>query len=305
MGPMCNLLQRPYQLADGTICRCESPLPGIAGKEVSYLDHFGADSLSSTNMAQEGWFEERYPNLLEDARLTFVETVNAWVEAHWGQSEFNEKTPRIAVHGRNKYESKKNANVVWTNTKMRDDRFESCGDTPQSWNEADKLVGSFAIDFETPVKINYGKVMVLGAPEEIYQWTAVLYVEDTLGAQSNDSFPDFVKRLAPSRTVKRGRWKISGTGSKPKQFAFRKHVVVAGDTLSDLANRYYKDTKLWPVIYRINWLTIGANPHKLSVGTVLQIPELSELGVGYVESAVRFASTAANNPNPVLVPPPW
>jgi hypothetical protein len=215
VGPMCVLRQSPDTLKDGTLCRCASPLPGPDGKDPSIWDNFGADKLPAPYLGQERWFERRYPNLLEEARVDFTDSINDWVEHHWGETEYKEKTPRIAVHGRNKYEAKINANIVWTNLKMRDNRFEKCGDIPQTFGEADDLVGSFAIDVKTPIIITYTKKTVQGKTVETFEWTAELYVEDVLGAQADDKMPNFIKGMAPSRTVKRGTWEIHGEGTKP------------------------------------------------------------------------------------------
>jgi LysM repeat protein len=303
-GPMCQLRHRPLRLADGTICRCESPLPGPDGQEPSISDNFGADKLATPYLGQERWFERRYPNLLEDARLNFVSSINHWIEFNWADKEYNETSRRIAVHGRNKYESKKNANIVWTNLRMRDDRFEQCGDLPQTFGESDDLVGSFAIDIETPVKITYLKKTVQGQTVETFEWTAVMYVEDVLGAQANDNLPGFVKSLAPSRKVKRGKWEIHGEGVKPPDYSARTHTVVPGDTLSLLAKKYYKDETLWPIIYRINRHILDTDLRKLRVGAVLDIPELSQIDPLLKEAAMRSAPSATGNSNTIPVAPP-
>jgi nucleoid-associated protein YgaU len=52
----------------------------------------------------------------------------------------------------------------------------------------------------------------------------------------------------------------------------RTHVVVAGDTLFELARRFYGNGALFPVIATANGI---ADPDRISVGQVLVIPPLT------------------------------
>ncbi len=65
-----------------------------------------------------------------------------------------------------------------------------------------------------------------------------------------------------------------------------KHTVVAGDTLSKLADKYYKDAKLWPIIYAANQWAIGNNPNTLKVGMQLIIPDLDTLSPAEITRAM-------------------
>jgi LysM repeat protein len=51
------------------------------------------------------------------------------------------------------------------------------------------------------------------------------------------------------------------------------HVVIRGDTLSKLAEKYYRDVKKWPLIYAANRSAVGTNPNLIQPGTALKIPE--------------------------------
>ena len=51
------------------------------------------------------------------------------------------------------------------------------------------------------------------------------------------------------------------------------HTVRSGDTLTGIAERYYRQADNWRLIYEHNRATIGRNPDRLQVGTRLQIPE--------------------------------
>ena len=51
-------------------------------------------------------------------------------------------------------------------------------------------------------------------------------------------------------------------------------AVVAGDTLSALADRYLGDMARWPEIYRLNRAVVGDDPNRLSVGLTLELPAM-------------------------------
>jgi hypothetical protein len=56
---------------------------------------------------------------------------------------------------------------------------------------------------------------------------------------------------------------------------FKKHTVVKGDCLWDIAGYYYNDPFLWPVIYKANEDSI-ADPHWIYPGEVFVIPNVPE-----------------------------
>lgn len=283
-GPMCQVLKRPDWKDDGTICRCASPLPGPVAPDLSMWDHWTWGDTSNTYLGHERWFEQRYPNLLENARVRFVKDVNTWVELHWGETKYDETTARIKVHGRNKFESSANKNIQWSETFMRDDRFEVCGDQPQSFHEADMVVGSFAIDIVTPIEITYSTAVVNGQSVATFSWTSTMYVEDTMGIQPHDK-PAKLGLLGylPSHKVKRAIWTIGGEGRRVPQESWKKHRVVRGDTLRSLAKQYYGDTEKWPILYKFNVDAIGPEPGKLKIGTMLVIPDPTRLSPGLIQ----------------------
>ena len=53
----------------------------------------------------------------------------------------------------------------------------------------------------------------------------------------------------------------------------KKHVVVAGDTLTGLAKKYYGDAKMYMVLYEANKGIIGDDPNMIKVGMELVVPE--------------------------------
>lgn len=60
--------------------------------------------------------------------------------------------------------------------------------------------------------------------------------------------------------------------AKPATPAANTYTVRAGDTLSHIALRFYKDAELWPEIHEANMGVIGDNPARLRVGMKLTIP---------------------------------
>lgn len=61
--------------------------------------------------------------------------------------------------------------------------------------------------------------------------------------------------------------------------AAQDYEVVSGDTLSQISNKVYGDSKHWNLIYEANKKVIGADPAELVVGTKLTIPSKPQAGV--------------------------
>jgi len=266
-GPMCQLYQRPIVVEDGTLCRCESPLPGTIGKHPEMEDNFawpvGVDA--SKPLGEEAWFERQYPNLLEDARLKYLDFIDLWVQSNWGKSPLKEKTPRISVIARDTAYRNEDGSI--RKVEKNDNRFERCGDVPQTPYEADKVLGSWAIDIETPVEVNYSNRTVGGKLIERFDWVAVMYVEDVLGLQADNQIVHQLGRgllkLAPSRRVKRARWNIRGGGLS--------YVIVAGDTLSKIALALGGVARDWKEIFEANRTRIK-DPNQIIPGQRIFIP---------------------------------
>lgn len=266
-GPLCQVLNSPVVLDDGTLCRCESPLPGPLGEQPEMLDQFrwplGVDT--SKPLGEEAWFEQRYPDLIEDARLRFVDAINNYVCAHWGDSQYKDQKQRINVNARDT--SYGNADGSIRIVKKTDNRFERCGDRPQTPHEADKVLGSFSIDIETPVTVRYSSRDYDGRNLHTFEWIAVMYVEDVLGLQEDNSVVHWLGRwtlpLAPSRRVVRARWRIRGNGQS--------YLVVAGDSLSKIASVICGNEQKWRTIYAANRSRIP-DPNHVRPGQRLMIP---------------------------------
>jgi LysM repeat protein len=59
--------------------------------------------------------------------------------------------------------------------------------------------------------------------------------------------------------------------SSPSPLPVRRHIVADGETLPEIAQRYYRDSTLWTFIYRANQERLPS-PELLPIGTELVIP---------------------------------
>lgn len=260
----------------------------------------------NTILWEEAWFEHRYPNLLEDSRVKFTGNINDWIQNNWGQPAYNETSPRISVVGQNFYNNPQNAATTWNDRLMRDDRYQGCGDIPQTFNESDIVLGRFALDFETPVMITYSQKSHNGRMVRAFEWKTVMYVEDKLGTDPHDSI-SFLSRIAPGRRVKRARWEIKGSGMNAKDIAYqapeKTHWIQPGDTLTKLAERYYQDKRLWLLIYKRNYMMIGESPNVIKAFSTLVIPDLSTLSQSVIDEARSTPLPPPGSGNVITMPP--
>jgi len=81
-----------------------------------------------------------------------------------------------------------------------------------------------------------------------------------------------------------------------------RHIVRPGDSLSKLAQEYYGEAQLWPVIYDVNRAIIGDDPNRLTIGQDLVIPSISSMQQVDIANARRKASQWYG-PSPVRVEP--
>ena len=169
-----------------------SPSPSI-------IDHFGN---STSPLGEEKWFEENYTGWLKEARKRFTEEINAGVDC--SSVSFNGPSSRINI-----YPSVNRGGA--TTKRTRGGNEQDYGDAGQTDWSADKVLGSFSIDYVTPVKIVYATI---GNGKRSYTWTTTMYVEDVLGSQDGDFIRKIpgIASITPSRRVRRASWTLSGSG---------------------------------------------------------------------------------------------
>ncbi len=169
----------------------------------SIVDQFGFAPLPS---GEEKWFERNYAGWLAEARRRFSAEIDRGIDCK--STSFNGPSSRINIEP-----SENRSGSTSNRTPGSNER--QYGDAGQSDWSADKVLGSFSIDYVTPVKITYTN---MGGGKRRYNWSAEMYVYDVLGTQEYDPIRripvvgDIVGSLTPSRGVKRATWTLSGSG---------------------------------------------------------------------------------------------
>lgn len=169
----------------------------------SIIDHFGFTPLPK---GEEKWFERNYPGWLAEARRRFTAEIESNIDCK--AASFNGPSGRINI------EPSENRGGS-TSNRTPDGNEQEYGDAGQSDWSADKVLGSFSIDYETPVKITY--VSKSGGKRQ-YLWSTKMYIYDVLGSQEYDPIRQLplvggiVRKLTPSRGTKRATWTLSGSG---------------------------------------------------------------------------------------------
>jgi hypothetical protein len=82
----------------------------------------------------------------------------------------------------------------------------------------------------------------------------------------------------------------------------RRHLVRSGDSLSKLAQQYYGDAQLWPVIYQANARAIGPDPDRLRVGQPVEVPDIACIDRASLAEARRRAGLR-RSPGTITVAP--
>jgi len=169
----------------------------------SIIDQFGFAPLPQ---GEEKWFERNYSGWLAEARRRFTAEIESNIDCK--ATSFNGPSGRINI------EPSENRGGS-TSSRTPGGNEQEHGDAGQSDWSADKILGSFSIDYETPVRITY---VNNGGGKRKYSWTTKMYIYDVLGLQEHDPIRqvpligDVLGKMAPSRGVKRATWILSGSG---------------------------------------------------------------------------------------------
>ena len=168
------------------------PIPDI-------LDHFGN---STDPLGEEKWFERHYAGWLAEARKRFSAEINAGIDCK--TQTFNGPSTRINI-----YPSDDRGGSATKQTPGGNE--QEYGDRGQSDWSADKILGSFSIDYETPVTVRYTSV---DGKKRKFVWETKMYVADVLGTQEGDRIRMIpgMAAITPSRQVKRASWILRGSG---------------------------------------------------------------------------------------------
>ena len=162
------------------------------------FDQFGNNT---DPLGEEKWFEKHYSGWLAEARKRFTKEINSNIDCV--NEFFNGPSKRISVL------PSKNRGGSTTRQTAGGNETEF-GDAGQSDFFADKVLGRFAIDYVTPVKIKDDTVR----GRKRFSWATEMYVEDVLGTQPEDRLRRIpgIAAITPSRKVKRAQWALSGSG---------------------------------------------------------------------------------------------
>lgn len=64
---------------------------------------------------------------------------------------------------------------------------------------------------------------------------------------------------------------------KDKLLKSDEYIVKRGDTLFEIASKFFVGGDLWPLLYRENEKAIGSNPNKIYPGQILKIPKTNKI----------------------------
>ena len=172
-------------------------------KSPSMFDHFWFAPLP---VGEEKWFERNYAGWLAEARRRFAEEIERCIDCK--KTTFYGPSKRIRVEP----SAERGGSTLHQTSGGNERKY---GDAGQSDWSADKILGCFAIDYVTPVKITYTNMW---GGKCRYSWSTEMYVYDVLGTQKDDpirTIPiigDFIGIITPERGTKRATWTLSGSG---------------------------------------------------------------------------------------------
>ena len=157
-------------------------------------------------VGEEKWFERNYAGWIAEARRRFTAEIEHSIDCK--ATTFDGPSRRIKIETSNE----RGGSTLHQTPGGNEQEY---GDIGQSDWSADKILGCFAIDYVTPVKITYTN---MGGGKRRYSWSTEMYIYDVLGLQEHDPIRQLplvggvLGAMAPSRGVKRATWILSGSG---------------------------------------------------------------------------------------------
>ena len=173
------------------------------GKVPEVFDQFGS---SAKPFHEEKWFAIRYAGWLKEARRRFTEEINDAVDCSSQSingSRIMGKSGRVAI-------TPGAPGMIPWEYPAGGNESEFGDELQNNWSTV-AVLGQFAIDYVTPVTIQYDGPCFKG--KRTFGWETLMYVEDTLGVGKDDGWiGKYFSWAASLRRVKRASWKITGKG---------------------------------------------------------------------------------------------
>ena len=149
---------------------------------------------------EEEWFEENYAGWINASKQLFINEINNAVDCK--STQLNIRSSRQVVS------PGVAGNIPWEMPSGGNDR--QYGDKGQNNWQTVMVLGRFAIDYVTPVMVQYGPC---NERRRTFSWGTIMYIDDTLGLQGDEGwFGSLFGWAARSRRVRRAQWRINGSG---------------------------------------------------------------------------------------------
>ena len=173
------------------------PSPAKPRQSPSAMDQLGS---GTGPFHEEEWFEDNYAGWINASKSLFVNEINNSVDCK--SSQLNIRSSRQVVS------PGVAGNIPWEMPSGGNDR--QYGDKGQNNWQAVMVLGRFAIDYVTPVMVQYGPCE---ERKRTFSWGTIMYIDDTLGLQGDEGWLGSLFRWAArSRRVRRAQWRINGSG---------------------------------------------------------------------------------------------
>lgn len=173
------------------------PSPEKPRQSPSVIDQLGS---GTGPFYEEEWFEENYAGWINASKTLFVNEINNSVDCK--STQLNIRSSRQVVS------PGVAGNIPWEMPSGGNDR--QYGDKGQNNWQTVMVLGRFAIDYVTPVMVQYGPCE---ERKRTFSWGTIMYIDDSLGLQGDEGWlGSLLGWAAKSRRVRRAQWRINGSG---------------------------------------------------------------------------------------------